>query len=72
MEWYAIQTYSGSEKSVGEAIRNLIVQNQMQDRFGEVVVPTESIIETKRRSWIEVCIPDMCLSKLIWILNFGI
>ncbi|AWK62153.1 transcription termination/antitermination protein NusG [Helicobacter magdeburgensis] len=49
MEWYAIQTYSGSEKSVGEAIRNLIVQNQMQDRFGEVVVPTESIIETKKK-----------------------
>lgn len=49
MEWYAIQTYSGSEKSVGEAIRNLIIQNQMQDRFGEVVVPTESIIETKKK-----------------------
>lgn len=48
MEWYAIQTYSGSEKSVGEAIRNLVVQNQMQDKFGEVVVPTESIIETKK------------------------
>ena len=37
MEWYAIQTYSGSERSVGEAIRNLIKENQMQDRFGEVV-----------------------------------
>ena len=49
LEWYAIQTYSGSEKSVGEAIRNLIIQNQMQDRFGEVVVPTESIIETKKK-----------------------
>ena len=49
LEWYAIQTYSGSEKVVGEAIRNLIVQNQMQDRFGDVVVPTESIIETKKK-----------------------
>lgn len=49
MEWYAIQTYSGSEKSVGEAIRNLITQNHMQDRFGRVVVPTESIIEAKKK-----------------------
>ena len=49
MEWYAIQTYSGSEESVANAIRNLIEQNQMQDRFAEVVVPTEPIIEAKKK-----------------------
>lgn len=49
MEWYAIQTYSGSEKSVGEAIRSLIVQHHLEDRFGEVVVPMEAILETKKK-----------------------
>lgn len=49
MEWYAIQTYSGSEKSVGEAIRNLINQNNLHDRFGQVVVPTEAIIESNKK-----------------------
>ena len=49
MEWYAIQTYSGSEQSVKRAIENLIVENKIQDRFEQIVVPTEAIYEDKKR-----------------------
>ncbi|WP_394954833.1 transcription termination/antitermination protein NusG [uncultured Helicobacter sp.] len=49
MEWYAIQTYSGSEQSVKRAIENLIVENKIQDRFEQIVVPTEAIYEDKKK-----------------------
>ncbi|MGP1580559.1 MAG: transcription termination/antitermination protein NusG [Wolinella sp.] len=46
-EWYAIQTYSGSEQSVKRAIENLIRENKIEDRLEQIVVPTEDIIEVK-------------------------
>ena len=47
MDWYAIQTYSGSEQSVKRAIQNLFRESNMQSRLQEIVVPTEDIIEMK-------------------------
>ncbi len=47
LKWYAIQTYAGSEQSVKEAIKNLAVQYGIEDKLGEVVVPTEDVIEIK-------------------------
>jgi len=46
-KWYAIQTYSGSELSVKKAIENLISELQIEDKLGEVIVPTENLIEVK-------------------------
>jgi transcriptional antiterminator NusG len=52
--WYVVHAYSGFEKSVAQALRDRIVRTEMQDRFGDVLVPTEEIIEMragqKRRS----------------------
>ena len=52
--WYVVHAYSGFEKSVAQALRDRIVRMGMEDRFGEVLVPTEEIIEMragqKRRS----------------------
>jgi len=47
LKWYAIQTYAGSEQSVKEAIKNLAVQFGIEDRLGDVIVPTEDVIEIK-------------------------
>ena len=47
MDWYAIQTYSGSEQTVKRAIQNLFRESNMQSRLQEIVVPTEDIIEMK-------------------------
>ncbi len=46
-DWYAIQTYSGSELSVKKAILNLIQENGIEDRLEEIIVPTEDVIEVK-------------------------
>ena len=52
--WYVVHAYSGFEKSVAQALRDRIVRDGMEDRFGDVLVPTEEIIEMragqKRRS----------------------
>ena len=46
-QWYSIQTYAGSERSVKAAIQNIIEENALQDVISEVIVPTEDVIEVK-------------------------
>src|SRR6187397_3575531 len=52
--WYVVHAYSGFEKSVAHALRDRIARTGMQDRFGDVLVPTEEVVEMrsgqKRRS----------------------
>ncbi len=45
--WYVVHAYSGFEKSVAQTLRERIVRNGMEDRFGEVLVPTEEVIEMR-------------------------
>ena len=52
--WYVVHAYSGMEKAVERNLRERIVRTGMQERFGDVLVPTEEVIEMragqKRRS----------------------
>ena len=52
--WYVVHAYSGFEKSVAQALRDRIARLGMEERFGEVLVPTEEVVEMragqKRRS----------------------
>lgn len=52
--WYVVHAYSGYEKKVASALKERIELHSMQDLFGEVLVPTEEVIEMrggqKRRS----------------------
>ncbi len=50
MEWYAIQTYSGSEQAVKKAIENMVSDHNIADRVQEVIVPTEDVIELSKKS----------------------
>lgn len=47
LEWYAVQTYSGSEKTVKIAIENLLKDYKLSDKMEQIVVPTEDIVEFK-------------------------
>ena len=46
-QWYALQVYSGSELAVKKAIENLKSEFNLEDKIGEIVVPTEEVIEVK-------------------------
>jgi transcriptional antiterminator NusG len=52
--WYVVHAYSGFEHQVRRSLVERIARAGMQDRFGEVLVPTEEVIEMrggqKRRS----------------------
>ncbi len=46
-QWYAIQTYAGSERSVKESIERLTKDYGLEDKVERIVVPTEEVIEVK-------------------------
>lgn len=52
--WYVVHAYSGYEKTVMKALMERIKLRGMEDLFGEIMVPTEEVVEMragqKRRS----------------------
>jgi transcription termination/antitermination protein NusG len=46
--WYVIHVYSGFEKKVATAIREQAEQKSLGERFEEILVPTEEVVEVKR------------------------
>ncbi len=54
MQWYVVHAYSGFEAKVKRLIHESIERNELEDQFGEVLVPTEEVVEMrggqKRRS----------------------
>src|SRR5262245_44043135 len=45
--WYILQVRSGFENRVVNLLRERIRVEKMEDRFGEIVVPTEEVVEMK-------------------------
>lgn len=45
--WYVVHAYSGMEKSVMRALTERVARAGMQDQFGQILVPTEEVIEVK-------------------------
>ena len=45
--WYVVHAYSGFEKSVQRNLLDRIQRAGMQDKFGEILVPVEEVIEMK-------------------------
>ena len=52
--WYVVHAYSGYEKQVMRAIKERISLSEVAEKFGEVIVPAEEVVEMrggkKRRS----------------------
>jgi transcriptional antiterminator NusG len=46
-KWYVIQTYSGYEAKVKEGLLQRIREQHMEDRFGEVLIPTETVTDQR-------------------------
>ena len=45
--WYVVHAYSGFEHQVQRALDTRIARAEMQDKFGQVLVPTEEVIEMR-------------------------
>jgi transcription termination/antitermination protein NusG len=48
MRWYIVHAYSGQEKSIQAALVERIRRSGMADKFGEVLVPIEEVVEMKK------------------------
>ena len=46
--WYVVHVYSGFEKKVAQSIREQAEQKNVAEKFEEVLVPTEEVVEVKR------------------------
>jgi transcriptional antiterminator NusG len=45
--WYVVHAYSGYEKQVKRSLEDRIQRAEMEELFGDVLVPTEEVVEMK-------------------------
>ncbi|MBN2495374.1 MAG: transcription termination/antitermination protein NusG [Deltaproteobacteria bacterium] len=48
MKWYVVHTYSGYENKAKKALEERVRREQLEEYFGEILVPTEEVVEMKR------------------------
>ena len=46
LRWYVVHAYSNFEHRVAEGLKDRIKMQGLQDKFGEILVPTEEVVET--------------------------
>lgn len=76
MRWYVVHAYSGMEKSVMRALQERVERAGMTDKFGQILVPTEEVIEikngqksiTERRFYPGYVLVEMDLTDDTWHL----
>lgn len=75
-EWYVIQAYSGYENKVRDALLERIQRFDMEENFGEIMVPAEEVIElrggqerkTQRKFFPGYVLISMELNETTWHL----
>jgi len=76
MRWYVVQAYSGFEKRVQQALQTRIDRSDLKDQFGQVLVPTEDVVELKngqkrtseRKFFPGYVLVQMTMSEAAWHL----
>ncbi len=67
LKWYVVHTYSGLENRAKKTLEERIRQYSMDDQFGEILVPTETVEEVKsgvRKSQSRKCFPGYVLVQM--------
>lgn len=74
MRWYAVHTLSGSEDKARQALEQRIEMHGLNDRFGRVLVPSETVVDPKtkrkitRRFYPGYMLVEMELDNETWYL----
>ena len=50
LRWYIVHAYSNFEHKVKQSLEERIERMGLQDKFGEILVPTEEVVEMKEGS----------------------
>lgn len=48
MKWYGVHTYSGFENKVRLNLLERIKNEKVEDEFGEILIPSETVVELKK------------------------
>jgi len=51
--WYIVHAYSNFENKVAQSIKDQAAQRGLEDKFEEVMVPTEKVVEVRRGRKVE-------------------
>ncbi len=46
--WYVLHVYSGFEQKISDAIQEQAQKQGLQDFFGDILVPTEEVVEVRK------------------------
>ena len=76
MRWYVIHTYSGFENKVKSSLEQRIREHHMEDRFSEILIPTEEVVDVRdgkkitknRRSFPGYVLVKMEMTNETWLL----
>lgn len=74
--WYVVHTYSGFEKFVTESIRQKASDLNIQDQVGQIIIPTEDVVEIKggkkvvstKRSYPGYILIEMEMNDKNWLM----
>lgn len=47
LQWYVVQARTNAEKSVAKDLKSRVTQHQLEHLFGEILVPSEEIVDMK-------------------------
>ena len=47
LQWYVVHAYSNYEHRVKESLEERIERHGMENKFGEILVPTEEVVEMR-------------------------
>lgn len=67
MKWYVVHTHSGMENKAKKSLQERIEQYGLEDKFGEILLPTETVEHVKnnvRRVQSRKCLPGYMLVEM--------
>jgi len=74
--WYVVHAFSGFEKNVMRSLHERIIRNGLEDQFGDILVPTEEVVEMRdgqkrksdRKFFPGYVLVQMCMNDTTWHL----
>jgi transcriptional antiterminator NusG len=67
LRWYVVHAYSNFEHRVAESLKERIKMRGLEHKFGEILVPTEEVVEMRDGQKRKSDRKFLCSSKWKWM-----